>query len=70
MSKIDRIGSNFDFGGLLFCGGIIVVMAVAVGAWLGRRRSPTQPITNQSLQQPEEVVAPVEKQGSKPTKSA
>ena len=71
LSKIDRIGSNFDFGGLLFCGGIIVVMAVAVGAWLGRRRSPTQPITNQSLQQPEEeVVAPVKTQGSKPTKSA
>lgn len=59
LSRVDRAG--FDFSGLLFCGGIIIVIAVAVGAWLGRRQSPSKPTLNQNIQQSEEVVAPVKK---------
>ncbi|MCG2784136.1 MAG: hypothetical protein L6461_03425 [Anaerolineae bacterium] len=64
LSRVDRAGSGFDFGELLFCGGIIIVIAVAVGAWLGKRQSPSQSIANQNVHQPEEVVEPVKKQGT------
>lgn len=68
LSRVDRTG--FDFSGLLFCGGIIVVIAVAVGAWLGTRQKPSSPTTYQNVPQPEEVVVPVKKQGTGKSKSA
>lgn len=51
---IGRTDTPIDLAGLLFCGGIIVVMALAIGVWLGsRQRATNVKPTPQPVQQKE-----------------